>query len=420
MARKNPGMDFTLPENLTKWTGQENKEDKLLTIAALFLPLLFGGFFLLDTSLHRNLLYLSFPFMTALLIRDREIVRSTLHSTQSLWIWPAAFLAYMTLSVSWASVEETGRYFEKAKLILLIGLPVLASAHIFRMAPDILKTCLKAMTIAAIIGGITSLSQHTFILSTRLHGMGRAENPVQCALLYALAIFAIYFLPLQIKRAIWIKTACILFFGAIILLTQSRGPILALITTVCLLGILTASRKVKIAGMIGLTGLISLGVAIYVFLPELVHSTQFSQIFSRLSTGRLEIWEEASAKALEAPIIGHGLASKFYYTFHVYTGSHAQTIGHPHNLYLSTLIHGGLIGVFLLAGALISSLRTAVRLSDDFLPKLCLAFLLSGSILGLVDFGGYVINLSTEWLVFWWPIALLMARESLKNKQNSD
>lgn len=208
------------------------RQDKLLLINGFFVMVMMCGFYVLDTGAHRNLYYLSLPFMLALIWRDRMDLKQDIREAGPVLGLGAAFLLFMTLSVLWSSAAEVGRYFEKAKLLPLIAIPMLASLRVFRAKPEWVEIGMAAMVGTAFFSGVYLLARADIFhqdATWRLHGLGRAENPVQCSLLYALAIAGTLTLKKRLRFQSLIGVVFVAVFFFIMIETQSRGPMVALL-----------------------------------------------------------------------------------------------------------------------------------------------------------------------------------------------
>lgn len=383
--------------------------DKLLCICALSLPVLLSLFFFSSTGMIRNIFYASLPLYAALLFRDRLTVRSIITENRFVWGSIAAYLIYMTASVAWSETSEHGRYFEKAKLAPLIFMGTVSASYIAYKCKPLIPTLATCYIAVAIITGIILLipyAIHVFETNTwpRLSGLGRATNPIQVGILYALAILMALFtkLPDRMSKISYRIGLSVIPF-AIILLTQSRGPFLSLCLTIPTILILRPDtrlrQKIKQALFISLIG-ISLAAGLHAFLKN-------TDLVERKSTGRTEIWAAAITQFHEKPLIGHGLANQILY-MHTFDDGSKEYVRNAHSLYLSTLVQGGMIGLFLFMGMTGAILIKAYRANTPRITHVWpVAFLIFGYFQGFVDFGGYVINLTTEWLVFWWPVALI-------------
>ena len=133
-----------------------------------------------------------------------------------------------------------------------------------------------------------------------------------------------------------------------------------------------------------------------------------TDILNRKTTGRFQIWQTAISQIKEHPIIGHGLATNNRYDYTKDDGT-VMEASHIHSLYLSTAFQGGLIGLGLLIWIYyLFSIKYIDLIRKKVMDHMWIGgWVLMGAAFGIADFGGIVINLSTEWLFFWWPIGLL-------------
>lgn len=405
MDRSFPEADVTIIEKLRSFIA----EDPLVSLYLACMAALFAGFFFADTGLHRNILYASFSVALPLLIRDRREVWRSLAEDRVFWSLLAAFAGYMTLSVAWSETEESGRYFEKGKVLPFLAVSMLASYHSIRKRPAAMPYILGAGIVSA--GGaavyifVTREFDFENLRFQRLNGLGRADNPVQGAFLYGLMVITALFGNFErAGRKLLLALVVILPF---IYLTGSRGPVVALVATLAVMAVLRIKSRWR--WLVLSTGVIAAAAAAFT-LPMILKTLPEKDkpsFLSRADTGRLQIWEQARENIESSPVFGHGLASKMYYTY--FRHDREYTIGHAHSLYFSTLLQGGVIGLGLFLAVLGYAMRQGVRLYDTHQTGWPLAFLVAGAILGIFDFGGYMVNLGSEWLAFWWPAVLASA-----------
>jgi O-antigen ligase len=366
-----------------------------------------SGFFFLPTEALRALFYISLLPSVSLLMRDKVHVIAFLKPVTCFALICVVFLGYMSLSVLWSDTQDLWRVFDKAKLGPFIALGTLSAGYVTSRFPHMIRTISCLFIMASILSGLVliglylpSMLDHQDPIP-RLHGLGRADNPVQAALLYGLAIMAILFgrpskpTPLLTRAALCIVPLIVL------ILTQSRGPVLSMIISLSAVWVLSTQNKIRVA--------LSAIFLSFILLGGMAYFLQHTDFMERGSTGRTEIWALAIENIQNHFWFGDGLATKRYYTVIKENGA-PETVGHAHSLYLSTLAQGGIIGFILfmsMGTVFLISIRPFVR-NPNYRPHLwLLGWVFMGGALGLVDFGGYMINISTEWLVFWWPMAFI-------------
>ena len=395
------------------------QSDKLLCLCALSLPILLPLFLFSSTNVIRDIFYVSLPFYTILLFRDRQVVWSLIKDNWFLWGSIAVFLLYMMASVFWSDISEHGRYFQKSKLGIFIFIGTLSTSYLVYRCKCLIPSLAISYIAVAIITGFILLvlyAINVFEIDAwpRLSGLGRATNPIQVGILYALAILMVFFtkLPERLSGMYWRVGLCVIPF-TIILLTQSRGPFLSLCLTIPAMILSRSDRnfvqKAKQILVIAVVGIVC-AFGVHAVLKN-------SELIERKTTGRTEIWASAMDHVWEKPIIGHGLANEIIYT-HTFDNGAQEYVRNAHSLYLSTLVQGGVIGFLLFLGMIASVLAKAYRANKPHVRDVWpVSFLLFGLIQGGVDFGGYVINLSTEWLVFWWPIGCVVGQLMLADQE---
>lgn len=386
------------------------QENSLLFISSIFIPLIVPLFFYGPTSLLRALFYVSIPFLLTLLYKNRQEVKQLISQDKIIWRIIAVFLVFMSASVLWSDNGEKIRYFSKGKLFLILGLTTLSTFYITYKYPkfsNVIKNCfIFGAVSSAIILLLPDLKTYDLEWGQqRLEGMGRAANPVQASLLYGLAIIAIIFgsFSNQYSRTkiYLIKALLVLPPLEVMLMTQSRGPFLSLIVTFAILFILSFKSRIK-AALFLCIGMGILAVPSYIALKH-------TDILDRKTSGRFEIWNTAIDQIEEKPIFGNGLAVTNRYTFKAEDGT-TQPASHIHSLYLSTLFQGGIVGLVLLLSLYFLLAKRYLELTANQAADYMWigGWVVMGAAFGLTDFGGIIMNLSTEWLVFWWPIGLVL------------
>ena len=234
-------------------------------------------------------------------------------------------------------------------------------------------------------------------------GLGRTDHAVLGATIFGMVALIGYHQQLRLGKRSWPRR---LFYAGVtivaivfVVLTQSRGPALALGAT--LLGVALWLRQRTALVVIGLAALL------YVAL-QLLGGDEMPSVLTRhgLDSFRLEIWSQAIEQFKQAVWFGHGLSVTMNYSTSI---GIAQP--HPHNLVLATAIYGGVTALALLLGimwiAFKQALRTAKRDQDYTLISL-----LSYSYLSVMTDGHMLVSSPWPvWIYFWLPVALSAAME---------
>lgn len=130
---------------------------------------------------------------------------------------------------------------------------------------------------------------------------------------------------------------------------------------------------------------------------------------------RLEIWDFISRKALEKPILGHGLeATRATTDFDIaYIFHETSTILHPHNFILQIWIELGLLGALLLAFLIKIGLRSAWQQTTPESQAIFLPLAASLLVTATISYG-----LWQGWWLGLIGIALIIMVSSIKYKEN--
>lgn len=384
------------------------KSDKTVFAILAAYCLIFAGFFFMDTGLHRDIFYLSLPFSLHLIWRERALLRQSAAQHKWIFIPVACYLSYMCLSLFWSNVTEEGREFDKAKILVFLPVSIAAIFLLVQKFPAAYGGLVSCLIAGAFFAGIYAIGVYLGDgrFDNRLEGLGRAENSVMGAYLYALALLALFCNKDMAKLPWTYRIPAALVLALVILLTQSRGPLLAMGAGIG--AVLIARRHYRILGA-GAVATILLGLLIF---ATPLHTK--IPALNRADTGRLAVWEQSMENIEDSPVFGHGIGAKFLYE---YKNRHnrIETASHPHSLYFGTLVQGGAMGLALLLLILISALMVAGRLARQTGESWPLAAISACCFLGLYDFGGAYMNMNAVWLSLWFQIALITSMVKPQN-----
>jgi len=367
-----------------------------------FFLFLTGFFFFPAANLHKLFFYVAVlpPFLLTLSRTDISQLFGSRLAIVCLLYW-----LYSFLTISWnpeTDAADVGKHL--LRLINTAGFFGIV-LHLVRKEPGYDRMLLKWLCWIAAGSAVFSIIYfyigHSFP-RVRLQNCCSLQHPILGASAYGLtAVIGYYhfiFAPDRNRRGLYLFIFLILL--ADMLLTQSRGPLLALVTA---LGAGEMARKnVKLMAALG-------GVGIGYLLLLYFDVIQLSRFFTRnnLFSYRLEIWRMTWEKILTAPWFGHGINSDE--TVLLSVGQYAQ---HAHNAYLASLLYGGLVGGLLLLAICLVSLVEGLKQAHHDRPQvLYLAMPVFGFVCMLTDGNQLLTNPQPLWLYFWFPIALLAARE---------
>lgn len=239
----------------------------------------------------------------------------------------------------------------------------------------------------------------------RLTGYGVLNNPILLASVAVVQIaigLHLMMLNMTLRFAV---SAGLLFFMAVVALSGSRGPMLAaggvvLTLFVCFPSWRHAQKLMVAAVACGVGGVI-------LALPGVAEV-----LTSRGVSYRPTIWQQTLLASPEHLYFGWGWGHDFNLSpvadnLRAMIG---ESIIHPHGLLISSLYYGGIVGLLLivlfLGGAMAEALRTERR-------GLVVGLIVSVLLLTATDTYSVVTNRGYIWLIFWMPMAIVLAERKL-------
>jgi O-antigen ligase len=234
----------------------------------------------------------------------------------------------------------------------------------------------------------------------RLRGWGATKQEILGAAVMstpALTALARALVPVASRRSRGLNLLAFLVTATFILLTESRGPLLA--GTVALLFLCGMSVwRVRAYGGIAAFG------AVWLMLPRGAREHSAAVLVRRGSSHRFQIWDYTLGLIGDRPLFGHGLAANL----HLNVG---DNITFPHDLYLSLLFYSGIVGFLLFAAmaAVLSWRLRPVRAARGNPEWLWLAAIwIDVLLVGLTDLGQITKGPGPLWFIVWLPLGLLM------------
>lgn len=363
---------------------------------AFFLGLLFVQ---LENQLHRNFYYL-FVLVPFLLVAIRHPPRELLRTTT--FRLTMFFFVYFSLSLFWGTGVSGEVIFDVIRKELMITSFILLIAWLDRR--EYVLYLLIGMAIGAVFSSCIALYLYYIVeshtLGERLIGLGKGGHPIKSATIYGVALIILFSYPYKMrlnKIFLLIVSVSSMVF---ILLAQSRGVVLTLLAVYIVALILTKKTKQLIGVAVVLIGLITC-----------VYLGGNMGRYSSLEFVRYGIWMQAFAQAGESLVFGYGIYPEQAIT----VPSSGTVYVHPHNVFVSHLLYGGVPGLLvlvLLVGSLVrSSWRAWVRDGNVMLILLLVYFIGCGSF----DYSTLIRSAGVEWLLFWLAVGFVVAYEARKN-----
>lgn len=198
--------------------------------------------------------------------------------------------------------------------------------------------------------------------------------------------------------------AAFLFIG--LLLTQSRGPLLALI--VSLLVLFAKYKNMHLRHFL------------YIFLVAVIISLFFfftdygNEFYQRMLSSyqqsfiRFGIWKFAFEQGLHHPVFGWGFDKEIRFINSI--GQHVTT---THSIYFSAFLKGGVVGVFFLLALMITGLINAYKKFHQGAGLEASIYLFS--LMFFITQGMFVIGGPGEsWILFWLPLAIVLSNRQTR------
>lgn len=368
--------------------------------------LFFSAIFCVSTRVN-NLLHLSILlFLLSLIDKDnRRAVADSVRQQWPVYGLLIVFFVYYALSNIWGQTSQHidsplthGVYliFYLLLLTTLLGNP---------------RT--RHLALLSVVAGITVLSLWTMatdfslVLKERMVSPGN-PGPTNVIDLAGYCGIGILICAMLLKEKgshfLYLPIAIML---VMLFLTQSRGPIIALLLAfVCTLHLQVFTRRnmlivVALAMVLGL---------LFFFTPT---GDLLLARFEELGTQsglRISIWHHTVEEVASQPWLGRGF--DYALNFTNYSGEHITT---THSVYLGSLLKGGIIGLTLLLAVVVGGCWQAWRKQQQD-GRYGIAIFIYALIF-MASQGMFIISNPREtWLLFWLPLGIALSR-SLQAKR---
>ncbi|MEH8774807.1 O-antigen ligase family protein, partial [Klebsiella pneumoniae] len=265
----------------------------------------------------------------------------------------------------------------------------------------------RRLAMLAVVGGITVLSLWTLIIDHTLVLTERAvspENPGPTNVIdlagYCGIGILICGMLLKEKASHWLYLPVVIML-VMLLLTQSRGPIIALVLAVgCTLHLHVFTRRNLLIAA-------ALAVLVALLLVMTPVGDMLLARFEELGTQsglRLSIWHHTLSEMASQPWLGRGFSYEL--DFINYSGEHITT---THSVYMGALLKGGIVGLLLLLAIIACGLWQAWRKRHtDSRYSLAILFY---ALVFMASQGMFIISNPREtWVLFWLPLGIALSK----------
>ncbi len=313
------------------------------------------------------------------------------------WIVPSPTYSWLFISLYFCFLTTTF-YLSSARLIYLLGEAADKLYIIFSIICSInaLTNCFQYLNN---LDGLQGIVHNRFSANW---GLALFPNPNPTALTYALYFTLIFSINSNKLCSITIRiiTICKIILALAIVLTQSRGVIIAIL---CIyIFYLNRHEAINFSDLTDAAKkYIRFGFPIFITFLIIYYSRNSSVL-----NLRDEVWIKFSGLIFDRPIFGYG--ERLFIHIILSNGGVMST---PHNIFLAAFVYGGVIGGFsLLLFFVLSIYINFYQKMGSILQKNANILLL---VSGLFDFEIAVLGISWQWLTIWLVLAILSVKTKL-------
>lgn len=374
----------------------------LFFLAFIFFSAIFCGYTKVNNLLHISIILF---ILTLAIDPDSRKIFHINPERKKGFLYTLLFLVYFSVSNLWgdkpSNIESTLTH----SVYLLLFLAMLVNTLDSKNRHTVLISCIVGLFLLCVYCLV--FEYHSIIVFRKVsnHHPG-PENVIDLAGYAAIGVI-LCLIVFREKRKKLVLFAIPVFLGVMVI-SQSRGPIIALILSLFITLPFRNINKKNIVYSI-VTIVILSAALLYSSMGELIIK-RFSELYVQ-SFLRLSIWSHTLQMVSEAPFFGHGFND--HLTFVNYSGEHIRT---THSVYLGTLLKGGVVGLALLILILqqgLKSLLNSVKEGQHFELSLYLFMMIF-----YLSQGIFVISNPTEyWYLFWFPLAFGLVG---KRREQSD
>lgn len=251
---------------------------------------------------------------------------------------------------------------------------------------------------AAIWGGLSILLfYYDKSFTERLCYFGRVEHPIFGACIYTVPFLFLLFSKKNFSILLRVCLLLVLLFSIVI--SQSRGPIVALSVAV-VAGFVVKGKKI-------LPVLIGLSVII-IWVLDYLEIISCGRIFWTHSSFRIPIWEQVISESIKngAWIFGSGIAANESVTI-----TSGLNFTHAHSGYIGTFFLGGIIGLAILLIVIFFMIQKALTIKSIRNDSLAISLIVFALLSITTDTHKLLNGPHPLWFFFWFPVAYLSAQE---------
>ena len=316
-----------------------------------------------------------------------------------LFLFILLYLSYMLISSLWSEPFNIKEFLYYIRLTLYVLMFIMLTVVLQKKCPDKFTFLLQAVCAGAALAAVLSIFlwyRENSFPDSRLVGMGTLVNPNPSAQIYG--FFCVFAVNWALHTEKFIEHIWYFFIATVlfcfVLLTQSRGAIIAVIFGVVILFLLKLTKFKNFSYWLIVLLLIA-GILFQEVLPYLV---------SRDVKVRIEIWKGFMHYVSEAPLFGYGYLNDL----RVYVSEAGINFNDAHNVWVSTLRDGGVVGLGLLLVMLASAYWRVLQIDskeERYFYFVLLIYAIPSMLLGT---NRLIVRPDETWLILWFVLALIL------------
>lgn len=322
-------------------------------------------------------------------------------------------LLYFSSSVWWSQAPSArGAFSIYSRCVLIVAFAVALATSICRI-PQMARWLPRVLAIAAAIAASAALVDFRLhpTWDARLTGLGQLRNSVVAGFAFSAGLMFASSVALD-GGAAWrvMGVVCAALTGAAVFATGSRAAYLSV--AIGLWTLLWAWRGSSIARWTWWLAVPALIVGAALATLTLCPACT-DVLFPRGSSFRLAIWAAEWQRLMDNGLwFGLGVLVPDDVVLD------GQLFVHPHSLYLSSALQGGLVGLLLLLAVLLFTGFNLYRARRQEAAPLGLALLTAGMSGYLFDGWELIDKVSVSWLLLWMPLGIAVGVTSKMQNQN--
>lgn len=367
----------------------------------IFIGFIFFSAIFCNISKVNLLFHISFVLFVVSLVISQKARTNFISDRQFLTgiIFPFIFLLYFAISNLWSDNPGNITSTLKHVLYLLAFICLYRQLEILGYKKYVMGAAFIGMTLLSILT-LLMVDKSTLAVNRLDNAFPWApDNVIDLGGYMVIGIFCgIIFIRETGKNWLYLLMPVLLIS---LLLTQSRGPLIAFLAAFVLLFIVNPAYSIKNA---------LFGIAIIAAVILAVFMTKFSNVFiDRFETLyqqsfiRFGIWHNAFETAMQKPIWGWGYDKSL-----AFVNSIGQNISTTHTIYLASFLKGGVVGLLLFISMIgYGLLQSFKHLKENQKTEVSIFIF---SLIYYLSQGMFIIGNPQEfWFLFWFPLAVILS-----------